>query len=232
VTTAPAETIYPADLLPVQRKATFTYRLVRILLLPVFHALFAFMVKGQQNTPKNQPYIIIANHLAWLDAFMITASFPPEPRIHFLGIPGGLSQRRLSWWVVRKIGGFIPVNPGANTRSLYFQVDRCLQAGGVVALFPEGHGGDVEGNLDPFKKGFAVFAINNHVPVLPVALSGVKELWLRKKVWAFIGEPIDPEGYSVEALVDEGHRRVRELLPEYHEPRGPKVLRKWLSNLF
>jgi 1-acyl-sn-glycerol-3-phosphate acyltransferase len=222
----------PADLLPVQRAATLTYRLARIVLLPVFHALFVFQVKGRGNTPKGQGYVLIANHLGWIDSFLLTASFPPEPRIHFLGDPYGLRSRRIQWWFVRQVGGYIPVNNREGSGpALYRHVNRCLQHGGVVALYPEGHYGEVEGGLGDFKKGFAHFAIENDVSVLPVALSGTQDLWLRKRVRAFIGPPISPQGHTFESLVEEGHARLKELIPEYQEARGPKLLRKWLTNL-
>src|SRR5438445_6749163 len=65
----------PADLLPVQREATLAYRLLRFILLPVFHVLFVFLVKGQQRVPREGPYVLIANHLNWLDSFLILVFF-------------------------------------------------------------------------------------------------------------------------------------------------------------
>jgi 1-acyl-sn-glycerol-3-phosphate acyltransferase len=225
--TAPA-----ADLLPVQRKATLTYRLARIFVLPLFHILFVFQVKGQKNVPHNQNYVLIANHLNWLDSFVILASFPPQPRLHFLGDPYGLQTHRFQWAFVRSVGGYIPVNNREGSGpALYHHVDKCLQRGGVVALYPEGHYGPSEGHVDEFKKGFAHFAVNNNVPVLPVGLSGTKDLWLRKRIRVFIGEPISPEGKTVESLVAEGREQLQALLPAYHESRAPKLLRKWLTNL-
>src|ERR1035437_7180251 len=100
----------PADLLPVQRHATLTYRAARIQLLPIFHVLFVFLVKGQKKVPRKQNYILIANHLNWLDSFVILASFPPQPRLHFLGDPYGLQKHRFQWAFVRSVGGYIPVN--------------------------------------------------------------------------------------------------------------------------
>jgi 1-acyl-sn-glycerol-3-phosphate acyltransferase len=232
VETSSVAPVFPADLLPVQRRATLTYRLARVILLPLFHALFSIRIEGRHNIPRNQPLVVIANHLAWLDPFLLTAALPAEPRIHFLAVPGNLAQRRVQWWFVRKMGGYIPVNRGGSGADLFEHVDRCLRAGGIVALFPEGHGGPVEGGLEPFKKGFARFAIENDIPVLPIALSGVKELWLRKPVRVVIGEPILPAGHSTGSLVAEGYARVKELLPEYHEPGGPKLLRRWLTELF
>jgi len=222
-----------ADLLPVQRKATFTYRLMRIVLLPVFHALFVFQVKGRRNVPKGQAFVLIANHLNWLDSFVITASFPPQPRLHFLGDPYLLQTRRFQWRFIRSIGGYIPVNNRQGSGpALYQHVDKCLQRGGRVALYPEGHYGSAEGELGEFKKGFAHFALKNGVPVLPVGLSGTKDLWLRKKILVFVGEPIDPTGMTVEQLVVEGRERLAALLPAYRDPRGPRLLRRRLTTLF
>jgi hypothetical protein len=39
----------PPDLLPVQRKATLAYRLARFILLPIFHAVFVFQVRGHDT---------------------------------------------------------------------------------------------------------------------------------------------------------------------------------------
>jgi 1-acyl-sn-glycerol-3-phosphate acyltransferase len=222
----------PADLLPVQRKATLTYRLMRVLLLPVFHLLFVFQVKGRRNAPKGTNFVLIANHLNWLDSFAITASFPPEPRMHFLGDPTGLQTRRFQWAFIRSIGGYIPVNTREGSGpTLYRHVDTCLQRGGIIVLFPKGHYGSAEGEVGALKKGFAHFAIENHVPVLPVGLSGTKDLWLRKKILVFMGEPISSDGRTVDELVAEGRRRLAALVPEYRDPRGPRLFQKRLTNL-
>jgi 1-acyl-sn-glycerol-3-phosphate acyltransferase len=227
-----ADQLFPAaDLLPVQRKATLTYRVMRILLLPVFHVLFVFQVRGRENAPKRSNFLLIANHLNWLDSFAITASFPPEPRMHFLGDPTGLQTRRFQWAFIRRIGGYIPVNRTGSGPTLYHHVDACLQRGGIVVLFPEGRYGSAEGALGTLKKGFAHFAIDNGVPVLPVGLSGTKDLWLRKKILVFIGEPISPAGKSVDDLVIEGRAALEALLPAYRDPRGPRLLRRRLTNL-
>lgn len=222
----------PPDLLPVQRKATLAYRLARILLLPVFHALFVFQVKGRANIPKGTGFVMIANHLNWLDSFVITASFPPEPRVHFLGDPYMLQTKKIQWAFVRRVGGYIPVdNRQGSGPQLYRHVDKCLQRGGIVALYPEGHYGAAEGSVDDLKKGFAHFSIKNGVPVVPVGLSGTKDLWLRKKILVFMGQPIYPDGRDVDGLVAEGRHRLQSLLPAYRDPRGPRLLRNWLTHL-
>lgn len=228
-----ARPIPPADLLPVQRKATVTYRVARVLLLPVLRMLFDIRVTGRANLPANAGFVLIANHLNWVDSFVISAVLPAEPRLHFLGDPTMLQTHAWQWRFIRSIGGYIPVNKAEGSGpALYRHVDRCLQRGGVVALYPEGHFGAAEGTVGAFKKGFAHFALTNHVPVVPVALSGTKDLWLRKRVHVVVGTPISPDGRTVDELVSDGHDRVAHLVPPYREPRGPRLLRKRLTSLF
>ena len=228
---APAQP--PADLLPVQRTATLAYRALRLWAVPLLHALFRISVEGRPQIPNGVAYVLIANHLNWLDSFAILAIFPAEPRVHFLGDTTLLVTRKVQWALVRSVGGFIPVNRKASPDTVLFHhANQCLQRGGVVAIYPEGNYGAKEGEVMPFKKGFAHFAVENQVPVLPVALSGTQDLWLRKTVRLIIGPPIESTGHTVESLVALAETRMRALVPAYHDPGGPKPLRRWLTHLF
>ena len=223
----------PADLLPVTPRATLFYRAVRLVAVPLLRLVFRFDVQGRANILRSGNYIVIANHLNWLDEFMLLVIFPIEPRLHFLADPTLLVTRRVQWFIVRAAGGYVPViRERHGDLSLFRHVDRCLEVGGAVAIFPEANYGPAEGGLLPFKKGFAHFAIKSGVPVIPVALSGTKDLWLRKRIKVVIGEPLDPSGHTPESLTETAYNRVRELMPAYHEEPGRRLLRKQLTNLF
>jgi 1-acyl-sn-glycerol-3-phosphate acyltransferase len=223
----------PADLLPVRREATLAYRAVRLVGVPLLRLVFRFDVRGAENIPRSCNYVVIANHLNWLDEFAILLLFPVEPRIHFLANPTLLVRRSVQWFIVRHTGGFVPVvQERHGDQALFRHVDRALEIGGAVAIFPEGSYGPAEGELLPFKKGFAHFAIKAGVPVVPVALSGTKDLWFRKRIKVVIGEPILPAGHSPESLTQAGYQRIKELMPAYREQSGRKLLRKLLTNLF
>jgi 1-acyl-sn-glycerol-3-phosphate acyltransferase len=223
----------PADLLPVSRKANLPYRLIRLIAVPLMRLLFRFDVEGRQNIPRQGNYVVIANHLNWLDEFALLLLFPVEPRLHFLADPTILVTRKLQWFLVRTAGGFVPVvrDRHADT-TLFHHVDHALEVGGAVAIFPEANYGPAEGGLLPFKKGFAHFAIKAGVPVVPVALSGTKDLWLRKRIKVVIGKPIDPAGQTPESLTELAYQRMKEMMPVYKEEPGPKLLRKQLTKLF
>jgi 1-acyl-sn-glycerol-3-phosphate acyltransferase len=229
----PNAEVPPVDLLPVGRRATFVYRVVRPVTVAFLRLTFRFEIHGRERIPRTGTYIVIANHLGWLDALTLAMVFPIEPRIHFLADPTGMMRRRLEWALIKATGGIIPVDRSRRQAGeLVQQVNRCLGLGGALALFPEGDFGPREGEILPFKKGFAHFAVSAGVPVVPVGLSGPKDVWLGKKVCVFIGEPILPAGKTVDEIHRDGAEAVARLLPAYQDPSGPKPLRRWLTGLF
>ncbi|HKW60792.1 MAG TPA: 1-acyl-sn-glycerol-3-phosphate acyltransferase [Candidatus Dormibacteraeota bacterium] len=224
-----------ADLLPVGPRANLPYRLVRLIGVPLLRLCFRFEVTGRENIPKPRSgnYIVIANHLNWLDEFTLLHLFPVEPRLHFLADPTILVTRKFQWWLVRTTGGYVPViREKHGDRTLYRHVDRCLELGGAVAIFPEGNYGKTEGELLPFHKGFAHFAIKAGVPVVPVALSGCKDLWFRKPIKVVVGPPIATTGQDPAELTDLAYRTMKSMLPAYSEPPGRQLLRNFLTRLF
>jgi 1-acyl-sn-glycerol-3-phosphate acyltransferase len=221
-----------ADMLPVGRHATVAFRVVRGVSAVLFHLLFRFRVSGRENVPETA-YVVIANHLGWMDAVSLLLLLPAEPRVHFLADPGSMMRNRPLWALVHATGGIVPVDRTKRADATLFRhVGRCLELGGAIALFPEGDFGRREGELLPFKKGFAHFAVNGQVPVLPVALSGMKEIWLRKELGVRIGEPIPTAGRTPDEVLRISLEAMRHLLPAYQDPTGPKRLRRWLTGLF
>jgi len=195
--------------------------------------MFRFDVEGRQNIPRSGNYVVIANHLNWLDEFTLLYLFPVEPRLHFLADPTILVTRKFQWWLVRATGGYVPVvRERHGDQTLFRHVDHALEVGGAVAIFPEANYGPREGDLLPFHKGFAHFAIKAGVPVVPVALSGTKDLWLRKRIRVVIGQPIATVGQDADGLTGLAFERMRQLMPAYSDPGGRKPLRRWLTHLF
>jgi 1-acyl-sn-glycerol-3-phosphate acyltransferase len=232
--TAVAESALPAaDLLPVGPRANLPYRLVRLFAVPLLHLLFRFEVAGREKIPHKGNYIVIANHLNWLDEFTLLMLFPVEPHLHFLADPTILVTRKFQWWVVRTVGGYVPVvKDRRGDKTLFHHVDRCLEIGGAVGIFPEGRYGTEEGLLYPFHKGFAHFAIKAGVPVIPVALSGCQDLWFRKRIKVVIGKALSSHDTDPDALTGLGFETIKALMPVYVEPPGRKLFRKKLTHLF
>jgi len=113
-----------------------------------------------------------------------------------------------------------------------------LKRGGSLLIFPEGRLGTEEGTINDLQQGAAHISQVSGVPLLPVGLTGTKELWLRRTLTMRIGQPIAPttfEGdtharvHDMTAALD---RQMRALLPGDHERPRVKLLSKWLTGLF
>ena len=225
------EKIVAADLLPVQRRATPLFRVARAVIGTLLRLVFQYRVIGRENLPRDRPYVLICNHLNWIDPWSLLVLWPAEPRVHFLANPENLIGHRVHWAFVRAVGGYIPVDlRHGSGPTLFRHVDRCLSAGGVVAIFPEASYGPREGELQPFKRGFAHFAEDNRVPVVPVTLSGTKELWLRRRIEVRVGPPLEP-GAGVDAMFEMARARMEAQLPPYIDPGGTKPFRDFLTHL-
>jgi len=159
---------------PIQTRATLPFRVVRGAVRIALRALFSIEVEGLENLPRGNA-VIVANHLGWADVVVLLCRLPARPRLHVIGEILGLSERTKSF--VRSVGGVIPVDRARHgDGALLEHVDACLRQGASLLLFPEGRTGEREGEVLAFHKGFAHFATGAGVPVVPVGISGLREV--------------------------------------------------------
>lgn len=217
--------------LPIQARATLEFRLAWRLLRGVGRSLFHVEVRGLENLDRDGHHVVIANHLQWIDALVVVAGLPPAPRVHVLGDLRGVPGWALR--IIRRIGGVIPIDrEQGGGPEVQARVRDCLDAGASFLIFPEGRCNEREGDVGPFRKGFAHFALQSGTPVLPIALSGTRELWLRKRITMVVGAPIDLDGHTPETLTASARAAVARLLPPVVERGGPRLLRHRLTTLF
>jgi 1-acyl-sn-glycerol-3-phosphate acyltransferase len=213
--------------------ARWQYRLLRIVGIPLLRLLFRIEVRGLANVPERGGYIVAANHSNWLDAPLLLMAFPVVPRINFIADSTFVTESTLFWFVARHAGGVLPlIRHGHGGAAVPHVVQVCLARGGVIGFFPEGRYGESETRLLSFHRGFARAAVETGACVVPVSISGTRELWLRKRVVVVIGEPIRPEGHSLDTFAAAIRDRIQALRPAADEPRGPRLLRRWLTRLF
>jgi long-chain acyl-CoA synthetase len=85
----------------------------------------------------------------------------------------------LTAWLARQVN-IVPVDPDANLLPAMQAGAFGLKAGKVLVLFPEGER-SIDGSVKKFKKGAAILSHHLQVPVLPVALDGMFEIWGRSR---------------------------------------------------
>lgn len=123
------------------------------------------------------------------------------------------------------------------------RLDRIVQAmfarGDGILIFPEGGLGKVEGQLRPLKRGAIIYALRAGVPIVPVAIIGTQNLYLRKELTLRFGQPLSfgqfnrPKPSQVQAALDELQAALLALLPpDYREPDEVKLLSGFLNRMF
>jgi len=211
-------------------------RIARSVLRAVLGLLFRIRLDGV--VPANGPYLLIANHQGWADAFLLIALLPAEPRIHFIA---DRTATMTVWWkrtLLRSLGVVVPVaRDGTSERGAIAAALGLLAQGDVVAIFPEGRVARTEiCDLAPFARGVGYLALKAGVPVLPVWLQGTAELYLGRALTARVGDlvpaPMGPVTKETTRQVAAYlHDALARLALPWAEPIGPRRLR-WLTHLF
>jgi acyl-[acyl-carrier-protein]-phospholipid O-acyltransferase/long-chain-fatty-acid--[acyl-carrier-protein] ligase len=151
----------------------------RFLLWLMTHTFFRIRIAGRGNLPLQGPALLVANHVSYVDGFLIGACIQRFVRF--------LVYRPIyeSWWAGWFLRGVkaIPVAGGtARDAAEAIRAARAeLAAGHVVCIFAEG-AITRDGEVQPFKRGFEKMAKGLNVPVIPVHLDG---LW--GSVFSFSG---------------------------------------------
>jgi 1-acyl-sn-glycerol-3-phosphate acyltransferase len=182
---------------------------------------------GLENMPSSS-FVLAANHQSYFDAMVLFRYI----RRH---------MRYVAKWELRKIpifgqalvwGGNICVRrDGKSDQGAIEEATGRIHRGTNVVFFAEGSR-SMDGRLSPFKKGAARVAISAQVPIVPVALAGVRDAWPRGKLrikkakaTLVVGEPIPTEGLALadaESLTARVQAAVAQLLAE-----GEALLEKW-----
>ena len=158
------------------------------------------IVKGKHNL-QDRNYIFAANHASLIDIPLLLIAvnrytvFIAKSELSKIPIFKSILDRAGFIFVDRK-------NNDSAVKSMNNLMDDIKKIPRSVAIFPEGTRTS-DGNLLPFKKGAAIFAINTDITVIPVAISGTYS-WSKKKLFDIsqsvisfeFGEPITTENYS------------------------------------
>ena len=119
-------------------------------------------IKGEENIPDKNSFIIVSNHEHLIDPFYIL--YPVlrrlKKKVHFIATP--------SWWflgdkVCREWAGCIPL---FNPEQAYKDSRQLIKSGEIVAIFPEGGIGRTK---NP-KTGAVRLALETKVPILPIGI--------------------------------------------------------------
>lgn len=169
-----------------EARAGLWYRAARLAARFLLFGVFRFRIQtaGQELLPRGGGYFLVAAaHRGWMDPFVVEHALGGEPRKWYLG--SGPSTFSTAWreWLVRRIGGLLPVWRGgvgidAHVRS----AKAVLDAGAVFVQMPEGTVNGPPGRLGPFRPGAALIALRLDARIVPLAIAGTERLYLGRRM--------------------------------------------------
>ena len=189
--------VYPFD-----RKGRVGHRFAR---LWGKAALLANRVKvrmeGMEHLKGEGPYIFMSNHQGSYDIFALLGHLPFQ--FKWLAKKELFSIPFFGWTMAA--AGYISIDR-EGTRETVKAMNEAAQKikdGMSVVIFPEGSRSP-DGLLQPFKKGGFTLAVKSKVPIVPISITGSRDIMPKDKLTATSGEirirmgkPIETQNYSL-----------------------------------
>jgi 1-acyl-sn-glycerol-3-phosphate acyltransferase len=132
-------------------------------------------------------------HRTWIDPFLVWMVLPAEPRLVFFGDARTMARSPIRRWVVRLVGGILPIPSHGGPRSFATHLaaaSEVLHAGSVFCLFPESGMPVPVGTARPISPGVGYIALRSGAPILPIVIGGNDVLYLGRRIAVRIGEPV------------------------------------------
>jgi 1-acyl-sn-glycerol-3-phosphate acyltransferase len=198
----------------------FAWKTSRLWLSPLTYVLTRARVYGRDRMPEAGGCVLAINHLSWVDIPVVGAQSPRNinfvAKVEVTRVPG--FGRFLRWH------GIINVRRGETDRDAVRAMLEYAHAGRAIGLFVEGTR-QRNGRPGTVQPGSAMVAIQENVPVVPIAVYGT-QFW---KPYNFapcsiaVGEPFRFEGIS------KGGKGYKEASAEIE--RRLNVLFDWLADV-
>lgn len=149
------------------------YRLVRWLIFhifpPAFRAIYGYRVVGEMpEDVGKEGCVSVCNHVHMLDCVMLACAFR-EYIMQFLTLASNL-RIPVVGRIVKLMGGIALPSDLAGWRSICERVEKALDEGQVLQVYPEGELKSGCRELREFRPGAFTFAVKYHRPVIPCVL--------------------------------------------------------------
>lgn len=219
-----AASLDSSDILFVLAILSFIVSFGIMLVLPEFFLRFTIWLlaktiyrleyTGREQIPQKGAAIVIANHVSFIDWFILSAACQRPIRFvmhySFYNIP--LAN------IIFRASGMIPIAQQKENaeikRQALLTMEQAIRLGDLICIFPEG-AISKDGKLAPFREGLKKVAESEPAPIVPVAISGLWGSYFsrergkalkglprpsRRRIKVIISEPIASESASMDDL--------------------------------
>ena len=198
-------------------KSAWVGKLIRIITMPIFSIYFS-LKKESQDKISNEPAIYVGNHQSFLDALMFNQAIPMKMMndtyyiatvVHF--------DTPLRRYLADR-GNVLIVDINKNLKETLQVSAEVLREGKNLVIFPEG-ARTRDGELQEFKKTFAILSKELNVPVVPFGIKGAyKAMPYGSKFPSMYPikikffDKIYPENLTIEEIVEKSKEEIQSWL--------------------
>ncbi len=167
-------------------------------------------VEGRDRIPR-PPFMVCSNHCSHIDsAVLMTASGLPFSTFALLGARDYFFESWRVGFAVSRFMNVIPIDRQAQARSLRRSLAMCedflQRRHGTLILYPEGTR-SLNGEIQTFKKGAGLFAVELGVPVVPAYIEGARNILAKGQVMPRPGSVTVRFGEPIRFASDQLDRR-------------------------
>ena len=179
--------------------------LFRFSVWAIYRCYFSIKCNGLENLPREQPYIIAANHSSHLDTLAVMTVLKSESkRLRVLAAKDYWFSTRFKSWFSGELLKFVPFDRHANFLQGLRISQEVLKQNECLLIYPEGTR-SVTGELQPFKPGLGLLAYETGSPIIPTYINGTyhalpkgKSLPRKSRIQVTFGKPIaPPSGHEI-----------------------------------
>jgi len=158
-------------------------------------------VEGMEHLKGIGPYIFMSNHQGSFDIFALLGYLPFQ--FKWLAKKELFSIPFFGWTMAA--AGYISIDREGTRRTVEAMNEAAqkIRDGMSMVIFPEGSRSP-DGSIQPFKRGGFTLAIKSKVPIIPIAISGSRDIMPKEKLTTTSGEirirmdlPIETQNYSL-----------------------------------
>jgi acyl-[acyl-carrier-protein]-phospholipid O-acyltransferase/long-chain-fatty-acid--[acyl-carrier-protein] ligase len=142
---------------------------LKLLVSAIVNGFYRFQLRNEQAVPATGPVVVVANHLSWLDGFLLPLAVPRPVRMVVYGpnIRGKFLRMLADQW------RFILFDPRPKSIGQALKtIQKGLADGDAIGIFCEG-GISRTGQILGFKRGLEWLLERVEAPILPVHIDGL-----------------------------------------------------------
>jgi len=206
----------------------------RVLMYKIVHhwSRFWLLIIGMKVTikgeiPAHQNYVIVANHISYIDAIVIYATigqyFRPLGKKEIIHVP-------LFGFIYKQMAILVDRSSDHSRAKSIRLLWRALKHDASILIFPEGTFNETDRPLKSFYDGAFKIAINSQTDILPILFPDTVDRWHYSAWWkfwpgknrAYILPPIPTEKYTLDevatlkqAVWTTMEQQLKQLAPTY-----------------